>query len=46
MNVNGAKTPNQWGFSEGKSTELLLLHMTEIWKHALDQGKVVRGLTN
>ena len=41
MNANGAKTPNQWGFSEGKSTELLLLHMTEIWKYALDQGKVV-----
>ena len=41
MNVNGAKTPNQWGFSEGKSTELLLLHMIEIWKYALDQGKVV-----
>ena len=41
MNVNGAKTPNQWGFLEGKSTELLLLHMTEIWKYALDQGEVV-----
>ncbi len=41
MKVNGAKTPNQWGFAEGKSTELLLLHMTEIWKYALDQGKVV-----
>ena len=42
--VNGAKTPNQWGFEEGKSTELLLLHMTKIWKYALDQGKVVRVL--
>ena len=41
IKVNGAKTPNLWGFAEGKSTELLLLHMTEIWKYALDQGKVV-----
>ena len=41
IKVNGAKTPNQWGFTEGKSTELLLLHMTEIWKYALDQEKVV-----
>ena len=34
IKVNGAKTPNQRGFAEGKSTELLLLHMTEIWKYA------------
>ena len=32
---------NQWGFRKNRSTEGLLLHMTETWKSALDQGLVV-----
>ena len=32
---------NQWGFRKNHSTEGLLLHMTETWKSALDQGLVV-----
>ena len=32
---------NQRGFRKNGSTEGLLLHMTEIWKSALDQGLVV-----
>ena len=37
---------NQWGFSpkKNRSTEGLLLHMTETWKSALDQGLVVGEL--
>ncbi len=31
----------QWGYSEGRSTEKLLLLLTEKWKQALDDGKVV-----
>ena len=32
---------NQWGFRKGKSTEGLLLSLTENWKQELDEGKVV-----
>ena len=32
---------NQWGFRKNRSTEGLLLRMTETWKSALDQGLVV-----
>ena len=28
----------QWGFRKGHSTESLLLHLTEVWKEALDNG--------
>ena len=28
----------QWGFRKGHSTESLLLHLTEVWKEALDDG--------
>ena len=31
---------NQWGFRKSKSTEGLLLNLTENWKQALDEGKV------
>ena len=34
----------QWGYKKGRSTELLLLNMTEHWKIALDSGKMVRVL--
>ena len=32
---------NRWGFRKNRATEGLLLHMTETWKSALDQGLVV-----
>ena len=32
---------NQWGFRKSKSTEGLLLNLTENWKQALDEGKVI-----
>ena len=32
---------NQWAFKKGKSTEGLLLSLTEIWKQELDEVKVV-----
>jgi hypothetical protein len=41
IEMNGTPTSKQWGFRKGKSTEGLLMHMTEIWIHALDKGKVV-----
>ena len=31
----------QWAFIKGRSPELLMLHLTEIWEEALDKGKVV-----
>ena len=31
----------QWGFRKRKSTEGLLLNLTENWKQALDEGKVI-----
>ena len=38
------KQPSSGVSEKGKSTEGLLMHMTEIWRHALDNGKVVRVL--
>ena len=35
---------HQWGFTKGKSTELLMLHLTEKWKAALEEGKYVGAL--
>ena len=32
---------NQWGFRKRKSTEGLLLNLTENWKQTLDEGKVI-----
>lgn len=32
---------NQWGFKTQRSTEDLLLHLTETWRKALDQKKVI-----
>ena len=31
----------QWGFKEGRSSETLLLHLTETWKEELDKGNMV-----
>eukprot|EP00794_Sanderia_malayensis_P001796 gene1796-2002_t len=36
LTQNKVLHPNQWGFKKGISTELLLLHLTETWKKALD----------
>ena len=41
MESNSALTTSQWGFRKGRSTEGLLLHMTETWKQALDEGLIV-----
>lgn len=35
---------HQWGFRPNRSTEYALLHMTEIWQQAIDQGKIVVAL--
>ena len=40
MDSNGALTTSQLGFRKGRSTEGLLLHITEIWKQALDEGLI------
>ena len=38
---NNLSNDCQWGYKKGKSTETLLIKMTEDWKKAIDQGKVV-----
>lgn len=32
---------SQWIFKTGRSTELLMLHLTEVWRHELDKNKTV-----
>ena len=32
---------NQWAYRQGHSTELLFVHMNEIWRKALDSGSVM-----
>ena len=32
---------NQWAYKQGWSTELLLLHLTETLRHALDSRKII-----
>ena len=44
VNNFGRLYMHQWAFMKGCSTELLLLHMTDIWKDAIDKGKVVAVL--
>ena len=34
-------TEKQWAYRRGYSAELLLVHLTEIWRRALDSGNVV-----
>ena len=34
-------TDHQWEFRKGYSTELLLIHITETWRHALNADRVV-----
>ena len=37
----GHLNDNQWGFRQGRSSEDLLIHLTETWKTALDNRQVV-----
>ena len=41
MGIAGIGNENQWGFKQGRSTEGLLLYITEQWKEALDNGQYV-----
>ena len=34
-------TEKQWAYRRGYATKLLLVHLTEIWRRALDSGNVV-----
>ena len=34
-------TERQWAYQRGYSTELLLVHLVEIWRSAVDSGRVV-----
>ena len=38
---SGILPQSQWGFQKGKSSEHLLLQMTEEWRNLLDNGKVI-----
>lgn len=37
----GQLNDNQWGFRQGRSTEETLIYLTETWKTAIDNRKVV-----
>ena len=37
----GQLTDSQWGFRQGRSTEEILMYLTETWKSALDSANVV-----
>ena len=39
-------TDNQWAYRKGRSTELLLIHLTETWRRAIDNKLVVGALTS
>eukprot|EP00111_Clytia_hemisphaerica_P004320 TCONS_00012327-protein len=41
LNVHNLQNDHQWGFREKRSSEDLLLHLTETWRKAIDQNKVV-----
>ena len=34
-------TDNQWAYRKGRSTELLLIHLTETWRRAIGNKSVV-----
>ena len=38
LTTHSLLSDRQWGFRKGHSTESLLLHLTEVWKEALDNG--------
>ena len=39
--ANQLTTEKQWAYRRGHSTELFLVHLTKMWKRALDSGNVV-----
>lgn len=41
VSQNKLVTDKQWAYREGHSTELLLVHLSEIWRTAIDASKVV-----
>ena len=41
LNLHNLQNDHQWGFREKRSAEDLLLHLTETWRRAIDQNKVV-----
>ena len=38
---NNLVTDRQWAYRQGHSTELLLVHLSEIWRTAIDANRVV-----
>ena len=38
---NNLVTDKQWAYREGRSTKLLLVHLSETWRAAIDANKVV-----
>ena len=41
LNSNHLVTDNQWAYRKGYSTVLLLVYLTETWRHAIDAGYLV-----
>ena len=41
LNFDRLVTDSQWAYRKGYSTELLLIHLTETWRDAIDSGLVV-----
>ena len=39
--LNNLISKRQWAYRQGYSTELLLIHLTEMWRKELDSGKIV-----
>ena len=37
----GLSSQRQWGFKPGRSTELLMLYLTEAWRQELDKNRTV-----
>ena len=38
---NGLLTERQWAYRKGHSTQLLLAHLTEYWRQAIDNNLVI-----
>ena len=41
ITLNNLISERQWAYRRGYSTELLLIHLTEMWRKELDSGKFV-----
>ena len=44
LQIHNLYSNNQWGFRKGRSTETLLISMTERWRAALDDNKIVGAI--